>query len=177
VDGKIWGVVGVARTRPDDEFPQDAEYQLADFAALVAQSIVNAEARRETAELVAEQTALRRIATLVAAGKPQAAVLDDVTSEVGRLFDAATVRIVQWESAHDEVRILASWRDGRPSLPDVGTRYRAAPGGATMTVLETGVATRSDDHEPVGGDSSVIAAPVIVQRELLAALSAARSVD
>jgi signal transduction histidine kinase len=177
VDGKIWGVVGVARTQPDDVFPPDAEYRLADFAALVAQSIVNAEARRETAELVAEQTALRRIATLVAGGKPQAEVLGEVTSAVGRLFDAATVHVVQWESAHDEVGILASWCDGRPSPVRVGTRYRPAPGGATLTVLETGIATRSEDHEPVGGTCAVIAAPVIVQRELLAALTAARPVD
>jgi hypothetical protein len=58
-----------SRTEVDRPFPRGAEDRLRDFAALVAQAIVNAEARRETAELIAEQTALRRIAMLVAAGR------------------------------------------------------------------------------------------------------------
>src|SRR5262249_27362757 len=109
--------------------------------------------------------------------KPQAAVLDEVTSEVARLFEAVTVRIVQWESVHDEVRILASWRDGKPSHSDIGARHRLAPDGATMTVLETGVATRSADQQPVGGASSVLGAPVLVRGGLLAALGGARPAD
>ena len=68
--------------------PGDEE-RLSDFSALVAQAIVNAEARSETAALVAEQSSLRQIAMLVAAGRPQAAVLDAVTEEAGMLFGAA----------------------------------------------------------------------------------------
>src|SRR5262249_49621501 len=44
VDGKIWGVVTASRTEPGDVFPPGAEHRLSDFAALVAQAIVNAEA-------------------------------------------------------------------------------------------------------------------------------------
>src|SRR5205823_4043044 len=65
IDGRVWGAVMASRTQPADPFPPDAEHQLGDFAALVAQAIVNADARRETAELVAEQSALRRIAAPV----------------------------------------------------------------------------------------------------------------
>src|SRR6185369_8726022 len=61
VDGRVWGVVTVSRTRPGDVFPPGAEHRLRDFAALVAQAIVNAEARREAAVLVAEQSSLRRV--------------------------------------------------------------------------------------------------------------------
>src|ERR671937_2697726 len=45
VDDNVWGVVIASRTREDDPFPPGAEHQLRDFAALLAQSIVNAEAR------------------------------------------------------------------------------------------------------------------------------------
>ena len=71
VDGKVWGVVTAARTEPGDTFPPGAEHELRDFAALVAQSIINVEARRHAAELVAEQSSLRRIATLVAGASPR----------------------------------------------------------------------------------------------------------
>ena len=92
VDGERLGRRDRRRARGrGDLFPPGAEHRLRDFAALVAQAIVNAEARRETAELVAEQSALRRVATLVAGGKPQAEVLDAVTSEVGALFGATSV--------------------------------------------------------------------------------------
>src|SRR5262245_15075192 len=102
VDGDVWGVVMASRTEVDRPFPPGAEDRLRDFAALVAQAIVNAEARRETAELIAEQTALRRIAMLVAAGRPQTEVLDAVTAEAGPLFGATTVTLVRREGVQDE---------------------------------------------------------------------------
>src|SRR3954468_12152090 len=123
VEGNVWGVVTASRTQPGDTFPPGAEQQLADFAALVAQSIVNAEARRETAALVAEQSALRRIATLVAGGKPQAEGGDEGTSHVGKLFCASKVMLVRWEGVQDEVAVVGSWtsRDAPPVEP--GTVY------------------------------------------------------
>jgi signal transduction histidine kinase len=174
VDGTIWGVVTAARTEPDDPFPPEAEYQLRDFAALVAQTIVNAEARRKTAELIAEQSALRRIATLVAAGRPQAEVLDAVMSEAGALFGATTVTLVRWDGVQDEVVVVAAWSDP-DSLPvEPGSLYHPDPGGATLRVLETGLASQAEEVSPERGACSVIAAPVIVKASLLGALSASR---
>jgi signal transduction histidine kinase len=159
---------------PDDPFPPDAEHHLGDFTALIAQAIVNAEARRQTAELVAEQSALRRIATLVAGGKPQAEVLDAVTSEAGRLFEATQVSLVRWEGVQDEVVIGAGWSD--PDAPPVepGSLYHPGPGSATLRVLETGFASRSEESSPERGLCAVIAAPVIIKARLLGALMASR---
>ena len=114
VDGRVWGVVTASRTDRGNPFPPGAEHQLGDFTALIAQAIVNAEARRETAELVAEQSALRRIATLVAAGRPQGEVLDAVNSEVASLFGATKVTLVRWQGVQDEVVVVASWSTGAP---------------------------------------------------------------
>ena len=112
VDGRVWGVITASRTTPDDPFPLGAEHRLGDFAALVAQAIANAEARREMAALADEQAALRRVATLVAAGRPQAEVLEAVTREVGELYGAHAVNLVRWEGVQDEVVVVAGWSDG-----------------------------------------------------------------
>src|SRR5438067_7216577 len=174
VDGKVWGVVTASRTQPDDPFPPGAEDQLRDFAALVAQAIVNAEARREMAELVAEQSALRRVATLVAAGRPEAEVLAAVTADAARLFGATTVTLVRWEGVQDEVVVVAAWNDPESVPVEPGSLYHPAPGGATLAVLETGFASRSEESSPERGMCSVIAAPVIVKASLLGALTASR---
>jgi signal transduction histidine kinase len=174
VDGDVWGVVIAARTEVDHPFPAAAENRLRDFAALVAQAIVNAEARRETAELIAEQTALRRIAMLVAAGRPQAEVLDAVTSEAGPLFGAATVTLVRWEGVQDEVVVVTAWNEVETAPVEPGSLYHPDPESATLAVLETGIASRAEEWSPERGRCSVIAAPVIIKGSLLGALSASR---
>jgi PAS domain S-box-containing protein len=46
VDGVLWGAISVTRTTAE-VFPEGAEQRLADFAALAAQAIANAQAREE----------------------------------------------------------------------------------------------------------------------------------
>jgi len=177
VDRKVWGIVAASRKELGAPFPQGDEERLRDFSALIAQAIVNAEARSETAALVAEQSSLRHIATLVAAGRPQAEVLDAVTSAAGALFDAATVTLVHWEGVHDEVVVNAAWSaPGSTALPP-GTLYHPDPDGPTLGVLETGTARRGSESSPERGTVSVIAAPVIAARSLYGALAAARPAD
>jgi signal transduction histidine kinase len=177
VDGRVWGVMMATRTTPDDPFPRGSEHGLGDFAALVAQAIANAEARRELAALAAEQAALRRVATLVAAGRPQAEVLDAATREAGELFAASVVQLVRWEGVHDEVAVLVAWSpDGVAPLPP-GSLYHPTPGGATLNTLETGFSSRADEGSPELGPHTGISAPVIVNARLVAALTALREPD
>jgi len=174
VDGRIWGVVTTSRYRPADPFPPGAEQRLGDFAALVAQAIANSEARREVATLAEEQAALRRVATLVAAGRKQSEVLEAVTKEVGQLFGARSVNLVRWEGVLDEVVVVDGWSDGtEPPIPP-RSLYHPEKGSATLQVLETGHSTRTDEASPELGRRSVIAAPVIVNAALWGALNALR---
>src|SRR3954469_13936555 len=140
VERKVWGVVAASRRQPGDTFEQGDEERLSNFSALVAQAIVNAEARRETAALVAEQSSLRQIATLVAAGRPQAAVLEAVTEEAGMLFGAESVSLVRWEGVQDELVVAMTW--GRAGSTPVRERslYHPDPHGPTLRVLDTGAA-------------------------------------
>jgi signal transduction histidine kinase len=175
VDSEVWGVVMASRTEVGRPFPAGAEDRLRDFAALVAQAIVNAEARRETAELIAEQTALRRIATLVAAGRPQADVVGAVSSEAAALFGAAEVMLVRAGRVEDEVVVEAAWSEPGKPPAQPGSLYHPDPESATRAVLETGVPSRTEESSPERGTCSVIAAPVIITGSLLGALTASRA--
>jgi signal transduction histidine kinase len=177
VDGRVWGAITASRTTPVDPFELGAEHRLGDFAALVAQAIANAEARREVAALADEQAALRRVATLVAAGRPEAEVLEAVTREAGRLFGAQGVYLVRWEGVLDEVRVVDAWSDGAEPPASPGSRCHPTPHGPTLKVLETGIASRGEESSPELGPHFVIAAPVIVKATLLGALTAIRPAD
>jgi signal transduction histidine kinase len=174
VDGRIWGLITAYRTTVDDPFPAGAEHRLGDFAALVAQAIANSEARQQVAALAEEQAALRRVATLVAGGRPREEVIDALLPEVGQIFTAQAAYFVCWEGVFDEVVVISGWTDGtEPALPP-RSLYHPEPGGATLTVLETGFAGRTDESSPELGERAAIAAPVITQANLEGALVALR---
>ena len=157
VDGRVWGVVTASRTSADDPFPPGAEDRLGGFGALVAQAIANAETRRELAALVDEQAALRRVATLVAAGRPQPEVLDAATREVGKLYGAEAVYLVRWEGVPDEVVVVTGWSDVPESSLEPLAPFHPSPGGATLTVLETGFPSRNSESSPELGEREAIA--------------------
>ncbi len=173
VDGRIWGMVMASRRTLDDPFPAGAEHRLGDFAALVAQAIANSEAQLEVAALAEEQASLRRVATLVAGGRPRAEVLAAATGEVGRIYEARAAYFVRWEGVQDEVCIVGGWTDGSEHVVE-GLMYHPSQGGATLKVLETGFASRGEETSPELGARFAIAAPVIVNASLEGALVAFR---
>jgi signal transduction histidine kinase len=177
VDRKVWGVVTAARTQPDDPFAYGDERRLSDFSALVAQAIVNAEARRAATALLVEQSSLRRVATFVAAGRSQTEVLEAVTAEAGMLFEAAAVALVRWQGIQDEVIVDASWSAPRSPAFAVGSLYHPDPRGPTFSCLETGAVCRGSESSPERGPMCAISAPVITAGRLHGALTATRDVD
>jgi signal transduction histidine kinase len=177
VERKVWGVVAASRRELGDPFAPGDEERLSDFCALVAQAIVNAEARRETAALVAEQSCLRQIAMLVAAGRPQAAVLEAVTEEAGMLFGAASVSLVRWEGVQDELVVAAAWGGAGSAPMRERSLYHPDPSGPTLAVLGTGAVCHGIESSPERGSVSVIAAPVIATGRLFGALTAARAAE
>jgi signal transduction histidine kinase len=177
VDRRVWGVVSASRTEAGEPFALGDEERLRDFSALVAQAIVNADARSEAARLMAEQSSLRQIATRVAAGQAKSAVIDAVTAEVGLLFGAARVTIMRWEGVLNEVVVDAAWNAPGSTAVAKGSLYHPDPHGPTLAVLETGEARRGIESSPEQGNLSVIVAPVIISRSLFGALTAARSCE
>jgi signal transduction histidine kinase len=177
VDGRVWGVITASRTTANDPFPPGDEHKLGDFAALVAQAIANSEARREVALLVEEQTALRRVATLVAGGRPEPEVLEAATREAAQIFGAEAVYVVRWEGVQDEVVVRGGWDEGPEPLLPPRALYHPEPGSPTIRLLETGFASRGEEPSLELERRSVIAAPVITGANLLGGLVAFRASD
>jgi signal transduction histidine kinase len=163
VDGQVWGVVTASRFRGRETFPPRAEDHLGDFATLFALAIGNAAWQRSLAAMLEEQSALRRIATLVAGGRAAAEVLGEVVRQVGVSFGAHAVEAVRWRGVQNEVAVLRGWTGGATPPPKPGDVRQLAPDSAAIRVLETGVATRTPD---------AIAAPMIINGSLEGALVA-----
>ncbi len=104
-------------------------------------------------ELVEEQAALRRIATLVARGVPPDEVFAAVAREAGQLLDVDVMHLGHYE-AGDMVTAVASWGSAGDHLP-AGTQVNVAGKNVTALVLRTGLPARVDDY---GGASDPITA-------------------
>jgi PAS domain S-box-containing protein len=107
------------------------------------------EAEERNRALAEEQTALRRVATLVAEGVPPAEVFSALCEEVNQLLDAQTSTIVRLE-ADGTTTVVASGGVITEEL-EVGTRTKPAPGMVALSVLETGRPARKEDYDDPSG--------------------------
>jgi GAF domain-containing protein len=106
VEGRRWGaMVVLSRTEP---LPPGTEGRMADFTELVAVAVANAEARAQLRRIAEEQSALRRVATLVAQAGLPSLVFEAVTREVGLLCDADLARMERYEP-DGTVTGVAAW--------------------------------------------------------------------
>jgi signal transduction histidine kinase len=145
--------------------PPGGSIQVADWRELVAMGVflvtavvvgeLAARSRRETLEaarLSQEQSALRRVATLVAQAGPPSEVFEAVTREVGLLCDADLARMERYE-ADGSVTGVAAW--GRvPVELAVGARFTLDGPSIARGVKETGGPVRVDSF---GQDAGAIA--------------------
>ena len=107
---------------------------------------------REAARLSEEQSALRRVATLVAQAGPPSVVFEAVTREVGLLCNADLARMERYE-ADGTVTGVAVW--GRvPVELAVGTRFTLDGVSIARGVQQTGRPVRVDNF---GQDAGAIA--------------------
>jgi signal transduction histidine kinase len=129
--------------------------------------------------LAEEQAALRRVATLVARGRPPDEVFAAVTVEVVRLLPVDFARLGRYESGGTVTTVAASGRTD-DHFP-VGRRL--APGWKNLgrMVAQTGRSVRIDSGADAAGRSgiaggpaarSVVATPVIVEGRLWGVMAA-----
>jgi signal transduction histidine kinase len=147
------GLVAAARTRSD--FPTAIDQLLlslaADHAATAFHNArLNLQAREDLQRLADQQTALRRVATLVVQGKAEADVFALAAREVAQVFGVPTVTIDRYDpDAHSTV--VASVDD--PGFP-VGSRWPLDGPSLGATVLETGRAARIEDYTDLHSTSA-----------------------
>jgi GAF domain-containing protein len=155
VQGRLWGVA-VAATRREDPLPADSEARIGEFTELVATAIANAEARREVATLADEQSALRRVATLVAEGVPPHEMFAAVTRELGKLLGVDSTHLARYEP-DGTVTGVGGWSPHGNTAP-VGIRVPLDDTTVTGLVHESGRPARLDGYGQGSGEVAEIIA-------------------
>jgi signal transduction histidine kinase len=154
VEGDLWGVV-IAGSTLERPLPSDTGARLASFTELVATAVANAESRAGLSRLLEEQAALRRVATLVAAGAPSEDVFASVVEEIGRLLPVDLVNMCRYESDRTQT-FVATWGKPGKRFP-LGSRWPLGGKNVATAVFETGRPVRIEDYSDVSGPVSVVA--------------------
>ncbi len=131
-------------------------------------------------QLLREQAALRRVATLVARQPSAEEVFAAVTEEAGLVLGAQTTNLMRVANPRLAV-IVAGWSRGAAHVP-VGSRGLLDGRGLVGRILLTGKPTRVDDFDEVGGHvaaamrglglRSGVGGPIIVAGRIWGALVA-----
>ncbi len=180
VDGRLWGAMAVG-ARSGEGLPPESEERVAQFAELVSTAISNVESRGQVERLAAEQTALRRVAMVVARHAPAEEVFSLVTEELSRLLGVDVVRTIRFEPDGSATVVAATGRHEDRMPP--GTNMPIAPGGMLDQVFRTGRPVRYEDYSQVGGPTaavlreegvrSAVGGPIVVDGQLWGAMVAA----
>src|SRR5947209_8785396 len=138
----------------------------------------------ELANLLEEQAALRRVATLVAEGTPPQKVFPAVTEEVARLLDVDGTRLMRYE-ADGTATFVASW--GAPRIVPAGTRIALDGRNIGSLVRSSGRPAHIEDYEDAPGSVAAVArergvrsavgAPITVEGRLWGAMAAFSKAD
>jgi signal transduction histidine kinase len=171
VEGALWGAMVVASA---EALRQGTEERLAEFTALLATAIANAESRAAVARLAAEQSALRRVATLVARGVPPDEIFLAVCDALRRVFQTAVAAVGRFDP-------------DAPALDAVGLgggqeRWALEDWMATTQVFHSGRSARSEasswasaqgpaaERLKALGLVSTVASPIVVEGRLWGAM-------
>jgi GAF domain-containing protein len=179
VEGRPWGLVGIS-SATEQSLPPSTEERLTEFTELLATAIANAESGEALTLLAEEQAALRRVATLVAAGAPPAEVFEAVSAEVAALIGADGSALMRYEGDGTFTTVSGWTPEG--GMSTLGMRY-PLEGSLSGLILETGRPGRVDriadaqgeaqeDARKLGFQSSV-GAPLTVEGRLWGMLAVA----
>jgi signal transduction histidine kinase len=157
VGGSLWGLAAVGSVRPGP-MPPDTEARMTDFAELVATAIANAATRDELqasrdslSVLATQQSALRRVATLVAQGVPPTEVFSAVAEEMAHCLNVENAEVHSFETDGAGSVVVASYAES--GMPHVPFGYRRTLEGENVSgqVLRTGRPARMDSYEDASG--------------------------
>ena len=147
VEGSIWGfMTGAARQGAPSA--AGTEERLARFTELVATAIANSQARDRLAQLAYEQSALRRVATMVARAPASEQLFSTVAREVASVLDVPGVIVTRYEPDGTAVTVGEAFGPdlaGAEQFLGIGTPMPPDPGTLVALVLETHESARVDD--------------------------------
>jgi signal transduction histidine kinase len=179
VNGRLWGMIAVGSR--EGPLPPGSEQRMSEFTDLVATAVANAQnrtsletSRDELARLLAEQAALRRVATLVGRGIDPGEIFSAVAEEIRRLLDADNAGIGRFDPDGTAVVVVGSVGEDPVNVP-IGTRVELRGYLPPAVVWRTGRSARADEDQwssvsdPVAeglrnlGIRSMVASPVVVE--------------
>ena len=156
VQGSIWGFM-TAGARPGKPTPEGIEDRLARFTELVSTAIADSQARDRLAQLAYEQSALRRVATMVASAPASEQLFSTVAGEVASVLDVPGVIVTRYDADGLAVTLGEAFRPdlaGAERFLGVGTRMPRDPGSLAAQVLtrtaRLGSMTSPRCREPLG---------------------------
>ncbi|WP_198663677.1 sensor histidine kinase [Jiangella endophytica] len=142
--------------------PQSEGTSVVAFAVFVATALVVAglaaglrRSVRRSQELAAEQSALRRVATLAAEGVPATELFVAVTREVGELCGADLTRLGRYEDGGTVIRV-AAWTRMPARLP-IGGRVPVEETRVARDVLRAGAPVRVSGTDATNGAGGPLA--------------------
>ena len=144
VGGEPWGLIGHGVAR-GEALPDRIEERLADFTGLIATAVSSIATREQLGRLADEQTALRRVATLVARGAPPGEVFEAVAGELGRLLRVGSTGLVRFED-DGTATVIAGWGRLGEIVP-IGARLPLGGANVVSQIARTGRPARLDDYE------------------------------
>ena len=147
VQGSIWGFM-TAGARPGKPTPEGIEERLARFTELVATAIADSQARDRLAQLAYEQSALRRVATMVARAPASEQLFSTVAREVASVLDVPGVIVTRYEPDGTAVTVGEAFGPdlaGAERFLGIGTPMPPDPGTLTALVFDTHDPARVDD--------------------------------
>jgi signal transduction histidine kinase len=178
VDGRVWGLAAVGSIT-SGPLPSDTEVRMTDFAELAAAAIASAATRDELQAsrdsltvLATQQSALRRVATMVARGVVPSRVFAAVAEEMARCLDVENAEVHRFEDGGGASVVVASYAaPGVPCVP-VGEHRTFEGENVSAMVSRTGRPARMDSYQNSTGSiatrmrqlgmSSRVGAPITV---------------
>jgi PucR C-terminal helix-turn-helix domain/GAF domain/GGDEF-like domain len=142
---------GFQSDRAIDEDAVDGLSAAEEFAAEFDENLDDAELYAEYRRLVAEQAALRRVATLVARGVEPSEIFDSVTNEMRRCLDVFTAGLWRFEPGGEITMVGAAAQPTALEKWPLGTRTPIDGDTLATMVQRTGRPARIDDYDNVAG--------------------------
>jgi signal transduction histidine kinase len=146
------------------------------LAGLARASAIEADRRRHEADLAArQQTALRRVATLVARNVPPSEVFSAVVAELANCLDVQNAALLRYEPDGTALLLAAAHEPGLQKMP-VGDRFSLDGDTIVAAVRRHGRAARMDSHDDAVGSTAArvramglcsgVGAPIMVDRHV-----------
>jgi GAF domain-containing protein len=130
----------------------------------------------QLSELVEQQAALRRVATLVARGASPSEVFAVVADELARCLHVVNAGLLRYEADGTGYVVAVRYEPGITTMPVTGEHIPLGGDDVGALVLRTGRAARIDNHDNAsgpeaariraGGIGSIVGVPIIVDGRL-----------